>query len=614
MTPPDRSEERAGRDDSSGAGAWRGPRRWTWIGVLAAVVVAQLILSAAAFHPAPHSGGDNAGYLTLAYSLVEQGAYLDLYDPGVAPHTKYPPVYPAVLALAMLLGARAWITFKLVSLAATTLTVVLVFLWSRERRPSLAFAAAVAALVAASDAVLWGSRWILSDPLFVAFTFLALWAFARVDRVTGEVGRKGGGRGPGERGGPEVGGEDAGAGAGDSGPGVLLPWLILGAAATVLAYFTRSAGLPLVVAVGAWMLLRRRWAALGVFAAGFGVPALLWWLRGRWVTEGAYISEFWMVNPYRPELGTVGVGGLVGRVLVNLELYVGTFFPQGIAGGSTPALPFIGGVLVLLAVAGWVRRIRTGVGVAELFTFLYLGLILLWPEVWSSDRFALPLYPLLLFYGGEALVEGAGRLHPRGPVAAGAVVAALLALPALATWRGTLDEARSCRLTARAGNVWGCHAPGVQQFVAAARWSAANLPEEAAVLTRKPRIFYVASGLRSRTYPFTPETDALLGEAETTGSRYVILDLLGVQAGRYLAPAIRARPGAFCSVAGFGEARRSRTELLGILPRDARIEGGAGEDDAVEIRVCPPEMTRPGAEGAAVEPSGTVPLLRGLDR
>lgn len=613
MTPPDRSEERAGRDGTSGAGAGRGPKRWTWLGVLAAVVVAQLILSWAAFHPAPHTGGDNAGYLTLAYSLVEQGAYLDLYDPGVAPHAKYPPVYPAVLALAMLLGAREWVTFKLVSLAATTVTVVLVFLWSRERRPSLAFAAAVAALVAASDAVLWGSRWILSDPLFVALTFLALWAFARVDRIAGEAGRKSGGRGAGERGGPEAGGEDGGA-AGSGPPGGPLPWLILGAAATVLAYFTRSAGLPLVVAVGAWMLLRRRWAALGVFAAGFGVPAFLWWLRGRSVTEGAYVSEFWMANPYRPELGTVGVGGLVGRVVENLQLYVGTFFPQGIAGGSTPALGFIGGVLVLLAVAGWVRRIRTGAGTAELFTFLYLGLILLWPQVWSSDRFALPLYPLLLFYGGEALVEGAARLHPRGPVAAGAVAVAFLALPALATWWSTLEEARSCRLTARAGNVWGCHAPGVQQFVAAARWSAANLPEGAVVLSRKPRIFYVTSGLRSRTYPFTPETDALLGEAEATGSRYVILDLLGVQAGRYLAPAIRGRPGAFCSVAGFGETGRSRTELLGILPREARIEGGAGEDDAVAIRVCPPEMTRPGAGGAAVETSGVVPLLGGLDR
>lgn len=603
---------REGRDGNGGEeGAGTGPTRRAWLLALAGLVAVQLVLSLTAFHPAPHTGGDNAGYLTLAYSLVERGAYLDLWDPALSPHTKYPPIYPAVLAAAMLLGARAWVTFKLVSLLATTATVALVFLWARERRASLAFATSVAVLVAVSDAVLWGSRWILSDPLFVAFTFLALWAFARVERRAGEGGAVGGGDGDGRDGrdGRAAGREVPGAAAGP-----LVPWLVAGAAATVLAYFTRSAGLPLVVAVGAWMLLRRRWVALGAFAAGFGLPALLWWLRGRAVAGEAYVSEFWMVNPYRPELGTAGVGDLAGRVLQNLQLYVGTFFPQGVAGDAAPVLPFIGVVLTLLAVVGWGRRTWRGPGVAELFAFLYLGLILLWPQVWSSDRFALPLFPLLLFYAGEATVDGARRLHPRAPLAAGIVAVALLALPALATWRGTLAEARSCRLAAGSGNVWGCYAQGVRQFVAAARWSGLNLPEGAAVLSRKPRIFYVTSGLPSRTYPFVPETGALLAEAEATGSRYVVLDLLGPQAGRYLAPAIRDQPGAFCSVAGFGEAGRARTELLGILPPETRSEGAAGEEEAVSIRVCPPTMTRAEPVAEPEGPSGAVPLLRALDR
>ena len=43
--------------------------------VLAGVLLLQSIVVAAVFTPQPHSGGDNAGYLSLAHSLLDRGTY-----------------------------------------------------------------------------------------------------------------------------------------------------------------------------------------------------------------------------------------------------------------------------------------------------------------------------------------------------------------------------------------------------------------------------------------------------------------------------------------------------------------------------------------------------------
>ena len=73
--------------------------------ILAVVALIHLAIAYPALDPAPHNGGDNAGYLSLAHSLATGAGYVEAWDPALAPHTKYPPLYPALLAGAMGLGA-----------------------------------------------------------------------------------------------------------------------------------------------------------------------------------------------------------------------------------------------------------------------------------------------------------------------------------------------------------------------------------------------------------------------------------------------------------------------------------------------------------------------------
>lgn len=545
--------------------------------LLAGASLVSGVVVATAFHPAPHPGGDNAGYLSLAYGLLSGGAYVDAWDPARLPHVKYPPVFPLVLAALMALGARTWVVFKGVAAVSTVASVALAYLWA-ERRLGHAAGFAVALLLALSTAVVYYSHWILSDPLFVALTLGALVALDRAE------------------------------------PEAPIGWLALGVVAAGLALFTRSAGLPLVVAMLSWLALSRRGRALGVVGVALGVPAALWWWRGRSGGVGAYATELWMVDPYQPALGTIGVLDLIPRALANLQAYVLTHGPGGVVGQDAAALGAFGVALTLAAIAGWVVRFRDGPGPAELFFPLYAGLILVWPEVWAGDRFALPLYPLVFVYGALAL-RRLGEHLPRVVVRVGApaLLVALL-LPAGARWIDAAREAAVCNRAAREAGPFACWGPRVGAFVTAAEWSGRSLPEGAVVLSRKPRHWFVLSGVPSRTFPFDEDPAAHLALADSLGARYVLLDQWDGLAGRYVGSAVRARPGAFCFVQTFGDPARGAAQLLGIRARAAR-EGGAPDGaTAPRIVACPPEYLRAGAgEGYSSPPSAAIPLLVALD-
>ena len=574
------------------------------------------MITVTAFNPAPHSGGDNAGYVTLAYSLLHDHAYRDVYDPQQLLHTKYPPVFPALLAGWILAGARSWTALKLVPALSTVLAVLFAFLWV-ERRRGPWMAAAVALTLALSSSVVYYSHWILSDPTFLAFTLAALWA---MERAQGDGSETRGARAL--RGAPDRGNvPDADRGVTDRGAvpeadAVGQRWLWLGGALAGLAYFTRSAGLPLLVAIAAWLAWRGRWRAFWVFSLCVGAPALLWWLRARGVGDVQYVSEFWMADPYRPELGRVGLGGLLSRMAANAKGYTLAHLPGGIVGNGGGAAAGLGIALVIAAAVGWVRRLRRRVAPAELFVPLYAGLILLWPEVWSGDRFALPLYPLLFLYAAETVHHAAARVKPALATPALATALILVVLPALASWRGAATEASACARVVRVRGPFACYGPGFEGFADAAAWAGGHLPAGSSVWARKPRIFFVLSGLTSRTYPFDTDPEAILGQSDALGVRYAVLDRIDGLGARYLAGAVRAQPGAFCSVTGFGRPGGVRTELLGILPEGERSPPAAeAASGGVRIRVCPPEYQAGagGVRAAYSSASSLIPLLTALD-
>ncbi len=525
--------------------------------VLGGLLILQSIAVALVFTPQPHSGGDNAGYVTLAHSILERGSYQELWDPAEPPHTKYPPVFPALLALTVLVGAKSWGALKLLPAFSVVLAVAFTFLWARDRK-GLTTGLAVALLLGISESVVYYSQWILSDPTFLALTLAALWALQRSSSV-----------GP-----PE---EERGAN---------FYWLALGMGLVVLAYFTRSAGLPLAAATALWLTWRRRWKAVLGFAALFGVPAFLWWLRGKTLGGSEYVSEFWMVNPYQPHLGMVGLGGLLDRVGGNLSAYILSIIPAGIVGDDVPefARVSVGIGLALVALVGWIRALREELGPAELFLPFYLGLILLWPEAWSGDRFALPLIPLLFFYSGTALqwLLSSFSERVRGVLVSAVVVG--LILPAAFQLGRVAESAGACRGLSQEGRERECLSVAQGEYFTLAEWTGRNLPAGASVTTRKPRIFFVMSGVKAHSIPLEADTDLFLERVRTSGSEYVSLDLLDAVSGYYVYPALQSRTTEFC---GLVEVGQLGTRLLGL---PAIGPGPTTQDSEPGLSRCPPEM------------------------
>jgi len=191
-----------------------------------------------------------------------------------------------------------------------------------------------------------------------------------------------------------------------------------------------------------------------------------------------------------------------------------------------------------------------------------------------------------------------------------------LLLPAGGAWRRAAEEARECASVARQGGPFACYGPRVAAFAEAARWSAGRLPEGSAVLTRKPRHFFVLSGVPSRTFPFSEDPQAHLDLAQRLGVRYVLLDQWDGLASRYVGSAVTGRPDAFCYVAAFGDPRTGMAQLLGVLP-EASPDSALRVPDPGGVRLaeCPEAFVRVGPDPGYSSSSsgGRVPLLDALD-
>ncbi len=543
------------------------------------VVSVHVVLGFTSATPAIHPGGDNAAYVSLANSLAGNAGYAEPWHPEEPPHTQYPPLYPAALAVLILLGAKTWVAFKAFSLVLTGMATAFCFLWiQRIHGPRIA--ALIALLFGLAPGVLISAQWILAEPLFMALVFASLWLL-----TPDSPQRSRQDRGP----------ESSRRSRAELGAGLVL---------AIAAYFTRSAGLPLVVAVAIGLVAARRWAALGVFGGLFGITAVPWHLRA----GDEYVSAFWMVNPYAPDLGRAGVGDLVQRVADNLWQYTGEILPTTMAGvGGAPGLT-LGLVIVGLAAWGWFVRARGQAGIPEFFFLLYTGMIVLWPSVWSGDRFLLPIVPLFLLYAGEGLARLTAG-HPKWrPRVFALIVGVAFLLPAGSSWLDRSGQATQCRLQVRTSGPFGCYSANVRELQAMAIWTGDRLPQGSVVFTRKPRIFHAFSGHAAAVYPFTTDEGTLLMQADSLGVDHVVLGNWDGSGAMYVQPAIRNDPGRFCLVAQLQVGSGPPVLLLAIRDRSTD-DPPVPVDAADRLALCLHEdWETPPSSGAMG--SMTVPILR----
>jgi hypothetical protein len=413
--------------------ALEGPRLQVAVGLTLALVA---LLS---WDPTPVGAWHDDGVYTLLGRALARGE--GYHFVGIAhepPAPRFPPLYPAILALFWLVSGDIDTISKLgagLNLLLMTGAGVGFALYLRDRIGLGAGAAGVVTLLAWSNADLWWAAFVpLSEPLFMALMVVALVLLARLERPRAQP--------LADPSAARVGPEGASgvpppllAGAGVAGAGAAEParagTIAALAVALILLAYTRTAGVALVGGAVLGLLVRRRWAPAAVVAAGVGVALAPWAVWSARTTDALPDELRDFFASYSGWLGdrlSSDAAGFLASLPVAFT-QVTALLARGLLPGAPGwVLASVGSALLLASVVGLGVLFRRSPG-AALSVPLYLTMVVVWP--FRSWRLVAPMFPLVFLGLALSYLALVPRLGRRGRtlarIVAGAYVVALVA-------------------------------------------------------------------------------------------------------------------------------------------------------------------------------------------
>ena len=453
--------------------------------------------------------GDNASYYMLGKAISTGEGYVNISKVSKTPNNHYPPGYPVLLSIGMIF-TDGFSGLKLINGLCLLISIWLIYFISLKVTESRIMSGLIGLAVLFNFHLLQYGSMLMSEVPFMCFSLTALLLLINV--------------------------RDGGNFLADRNF-----WfaLVFG----IIAYFTRTLGLALILAVVVHFATNKKWKAAGIYFAGFFVAALPWFIRGQQMGGGSYTRQLQMINPYRPELGGADIGDYIGRIGVNFSRYITKEIPYSLMPGEMPdyrsAATFgewLSGILLAALIIygllklGKFRFLLLGYAI---FTF---GILMLWPDVWVGPRFMIPLIPILYlgaFNGLNVLLSWvfgkANRRFNPGWLA----VLVLFLLPSV----GTLHEQAKTPLH-----------PAWQNYYAVGQWLKQNENRDVVVSCGKPALFHLYSSTFTSRYAFENDTNSFLVALEEAEVDYVVLDQVYGNTYRYLLPAIQAHPERFQQV------------------------------------------------------------------
>lgn len=313
------------------------------------------------------------------------------------------------------------------------------------------------------------------------------------------------------------------------------PQFILMLICAISAYYIRTSGLALILAIVIYFLVKKQWAFLMSFIIVFVLCILPWQLRSSALGGNSYMKQLLSKNPYAPELGPAHASDFFSRMLSNAVRYISVEIPSAITGGlfegyENPLMRnWITGVLVmLLALYAMFKlsKLRKAMPLI-LYMVFTAGILLLWPEKWTGIRFMVPVLPILFFLIIYSINTVAEPLCKKIKISWSPYVLCILAifiLGQIRTLSRVADEP---------------YPQNYQNYFDMAAWAKDHTPENSIVCCRKPELFYLFSDRKCVNYPFTLDSDSVIHSMEYNKVDFVVVEQLGFgSTGKYLAPAI----------------------------------------------------------------------------
>jgi len=500
---------------------------------------------------------DASVYYILGTSLFEGKGYRLLNEPGEVEAVQYPPLLPLIVAAhEKALGTADYLVvaprLRLLYFLLSGLYLAATYVLARELLTP-PFALVVSFLTALSfDSYLHPSDTLYSEMPFALLSALFLICHRRSHRT-----------------------------------GYAVATGFLGAA----AYLLRTAGAALLVAWVGESLLRRRFRQAAIRGLVAALPILLWQSHVWRVTAAedyqrpayayqraayyysnvSYGVNSQLVDPFRPELGRIGLRDLPKRVLGNLAAVPGALGQSCWMGPASPdwfrekARRWLGlelppyevfaRALVLVGcgiIVGAVLLARRGEWFLPLYLAATICLVSLtpWPE--QFWRYLAPLTPLTALFLVHALLviralpgrwdktwgRAAGSFVLMAPLAimliasAGVASSFLRHLFPVSYYDARGNELRSRLLTY--GPEWHALDPTFE-------WLRHRSGSDDVIASTVPHLAYLRSGHRAVLPPMEADPELARRLLDSVPVKYVVLDQFGISE-RYAAPAVRGHP------------------------------------------------------------------------
>jgi hypothetical protein len=333
----------------------------------------------AIYASAPAAGyfHDDGIYLINAKALVSGQGYRTISLPGAPAQTKYPILYPALLALLWKLFPsfpQNVIWFKLLSLLGVVLWCVALYkvVLQDSAGNGKRLALWIVLLTAASQWTLWISAATLPDSLFCASTVASIYFLTRALSKPNTFWSRD---------------------------------LIAGTCLTSAAFLLRTAGGPLILASAFVLMVRGRFRSLAFFLIVSAVTVGPWiaWQHTQtapsdpieaYYTKASYVSGHVFAGFAPNQIALV--------LVVNAILLLVGCLPFG-SQGDNPAMLALAVLTGLIAAAAWLRSIRTGLSILSVWIVVYAAMVVCWLSFPARYEIVLlPFIPLLVWYAVRA--------------------------------------------------------------------------------------------------------------------------------------------------------------------------------------------------------------------
>ncbi|MEO0091419.1 MAG: glycosyltransferase family 39 protein [candidate division WOR-3 bacterium] len=448
-------------------------------------ILLNLILSLLLFDPKLETGGDNALYLILGKSIISGQGFRDIHNPNQQPHTTVPPGFPFILGIGQLLFGNNFVAIKFIillfSIGSLTIAYYLFrhYLEKDYLLPLFVFATL--------PIYLQYSFALLSEIPFLFFGLLSFYLFELALRKESLI------------------------------------LLIASAIAVVGSYYLRAAGIAFIVAFLGYLLWKRKIKWFIIFLLIILALVFPWLMRNYAINkQNPYVDVLFVRNPYNLQSGKITFGDFINRIIANIKIYFLYALPQIFlpAINNNAILTLLGIVITLIVILGIFSK-KGRVFLASIIGLVvYLGMLIIRPEVWSGDRFLLPVVPIILVYifFGLITLESKFKIKNAFKILVG-VLFILVNIIAIIPQAKIAIANNSLYLK---GEKYAGYSADWVRWFETIEWIDKNIPKNKIIMSRKPEFVYLLSGCKSIGYPFT-EDEKQVKDA-IANSDYILLD------------------------------------------------------------------------------------------